>query len=75
MVRDAFDMRPEALAAMSAFFAIADAKAISAEVDRSGRLILSAPGITEAAPILRGVERTAAGPEAGDRGKKAKKIS
>jgi hypothetical protein len=75
MVREAFDMRPESRAAMSAFFAVADAKSINAEVDRAGRLILSAPGISEASAILREVERTAASPEAVNRGKQAQKFS
>lgn len=59
MVRAILDLRPESRAAIAALLTVAPSDSISAEVERSGRLILSSPEITDAAPIVREIEKAA----------------
>jgi hypothetical protein len=72
MVRAILDMRPESRAALAAFLTVAQSKSISTEVERSGRLILSSPEITEAAAILREIEKAALNPDAREPQKQAR---
>ena len=59
MVRAILDLRPESRAAIAAFLTAAPSHSISIEVEKSGRLVLSSPEVTEAAPILREIEKAA----------------
>ena len=71
MVRAILDLRPESRAAIAAFLTVAHSNSISTEVERSGRLVLSSPEITDAASILREVEKAALNTDARDPQKKA----
>jgi hypothetical protein len=73
MVRAFLDLPPKNRAMMSAFLSVTGPKSISVEVDRSGRLILSSPDVTEAASILREAERATTEMDPHDQPPKARK--
>lgn len=59
LARAILDLRPESSAAITAFFAAVDSKSISIDVEKSGRLTLWSPEITDAAPVLQEIKKAA----------------
>lgn len=74
LVRAILDLRPESRAALTAFLTVARSDSVSAEVERTGRLVLSSRELTDAAPIMREIENIAASRQTPEQKKQARRI-